>query len=86
MRTLSITHPVARKEHQCVACGDRISKGAKHLYSVLIYQGDFQANRWHEECYWFAAETAENPCEWEVTTGDFTHEEAIEWCKENPNE
>lgn len=86
MIPISTTYPVARKEHQCVACGDPILIGTKHCYDIGIYHGDFQANRWHTECYEFAAETAENPCEFEVTTGDFTHEEAIEWCKEHPNE
>ena len=47
---LSETEPVARKEHRCIWCPEKILKGERHLKEASLYQGDFQNHRWHMEC------------------------------------
>lgn len=47
---LSESHPVARKEHKCIWCGQPISVGEKHRRERSIYDGKFQDQRWHFEC------------------------------------
>lgn len=47
---LSQSHPVARKAHTCVWCGQSIAIGEKHRHERSIYDGRFQNQRWHPEC------------------------------------
>jgi len=47
---LSTSSPVARKNHNCIWCGEPIEKGLKHERQVIIFEGDFQMNRFHVEC------------------------------------
>ena len=47
---LSTTTPKARKDHRCIWCGQYIHIGEKHVKHVGIWEGDFQSNRWHNEC------------------------------------
>ena len=47
---LSLTRPVARHEHQCIWCPEKIERGLKHVHEVSVFDGQFQNHRWHEEC------------------------------------
>lgn len=47
---IDTTHPKARKEHDCMWCGDKIVIGENHSKWVGIWEGDFQSNRMHHEC------------------------------------
>jgi len=47
---LSTRTPVARKDHRCIWCPEKILKGDKHIHEVSKYDGDFQDHRWHPEC------------------------------------
>ena len=47
---LSENHPKARKEHQCIWCGQMILKGEKYRRETSIYDGNFQNHKWHLEC------------------------------------
>jgi hypothetical protein len=47
---LSESHPVARKAHKCIWCGQPIAIGEKHRHERSIYEGQFQDQRWHPEC------------------------------------
>jgi hypothetical protein len=42
--------PVARKEHQCIWCGEPIVIGEKYRRCRLIWEGDPITNKWHKEC------------------------------------
>ena len=42
--------PTAAKDYKCNWCGERIPKGEKHSKWVGIFEGNFQANRLHDEC------------------------------------
>jgi predicted nucleic acid-binding Zn-ribbon protein len=44
------TEPVASKDHQCIWCGGLIPKGEKHHLYKGMYDGEWQNNRWHDEC------------------------------------
>lgn len=43
-------HPIARKVHQCVWCGQMIEKGEKHYSYTGTMDGEFQHNRAHLDC------------------------------------
>jgi len=43
--------PKARKEHQCIWCGEGILAGEKYCHEKSIYEGDFQDHKWHLECH-----------------------------------
>lgn len=45
------TRPVAAKEHRCVACLHRISKGEKHVQQSGYLDSRAFRNRFHEECW-----------------------------------
>lgn len=47
---LSESHPVARKAHKCIWCGQTIAVGEKHRHERSIFEGSFQDQRWHPEC------------------------------------
>jgi len=48
---ISTTKPNAKKEYDCIWCSEKILKGEQHVKEVGEYQGDFQSNRWHQECH-----------------------------------
>lgn len=48
--TLSQTTPIARKEHTCIWCREKILKGEKYNRWTGIFDGDFQSNAMHLEC------------------------------------
>jgi hypothetical protein len=45
------TSLAARKAHLCACCGHRMALGTRHLKMVGKWQGDFYAERMHEDCY-----------------------------------
>lgn len=47
---LKESHPIARKEHTCMLCGDEIKKGEKYYRQTCVY--DAAPYEWteHEEC------------------------------------
>lgn len=49
---------VARKEHRCEYCGEKILKGEKHIKFSGVFEGEFQNWRMHDECNtaWCATE------------------------------
>jgi hypothetical protein len=49
--SLSESEPVARKPHRCIWCGEEITKGVKHFHYTGKFDGDFQSNRLHLECW-----------------------------------
>jgi len=40
-----------RKDHQCIWCDEKIESGTKARYRVYTFDGDFNADYMHEECY-----------------------------------
>jgi hypothetical protein len=44
-------HVTARKHHRCACCGHGIPPGTRHLKMVGKWQGDFYAERMHDDCY-----------------------------------
>lgn len=49
-REISETWPKARKEYQCVWCGEKILIGEIHCYRAYTMEGQFQRDRMHKEC------------------------------------
>lgn len=47
---LSQSYPIARKEHICEWCGEKIEKGEKYYRYVGFYDGNFQNTPLHLEC------------------------------------
>lgn len=47
---LGETFPVARKQFQCVWCGEAIVVGEKHQRYTGTMDGEFQSSRCHMEC------------------------------------
>lgn len=45
------TFPVARKQHQCIWCGEAIFEKESHAHFAGKWEGDFQDWRMHRECY-----------------------------------
>lgn len=48
--TLNATWRKARKEHECVWCGETIVKGERYLDETGLMDGDFINQKWHKEC------------------------------------
>ena len=46
----------AKKEHQCIWCGEPIKAGDFFRDERSLYEGQFQHHRWHPECDKAAAE------------------------------
>jgi len=47
---LSSSRPIARKDHRCIWCGQKIEKGTKYRSEQSVFDGEFQNHHWHEEC------------------------------------
>lgn len=49
VKILKISHPIARKEHRCMFCGEKIVLDQKYNRSTCLYEGIYD---WvaHEEC------------------------------------
>ena len=47
---LSDTFPKARKEHQCIWCGEKILTGEKYRREISVYCQEIQDQAWHLEC------------------------------------
>ena len=47
---LGTSKPVAAKAHRCIWCGQTILQGEQHVYVRGVFEGDFQVNRYHNEC------------------------------------
>lgn len=39
------------KNYKCVWCGTPIFKAERYVKNVLIYEGDFQSQKWHTDCF-----------------------------------
>jgi hypothetical protein len=56
----------ARKAGRCIWCGEAIQKGEVHHIQAGKVDGEFQANRYHSECYEAALEDfREGDCDFE---------------------
>ncbi len=40
----------ARKEHTCLWCKEAIEKGENYVYVSMLYEGEFQVEKSHEDC------------------------------------
>jgi len=47
---LDETRPKARKEHQCIWCGEKILIGETYRREKSVYDGNMQDHKWHLEC------------------------------------
>lgn len=63
---LSLTYPVARKDHRCIWCGQKIAKGEGYMNERSVFDGDMQNHHWHPEC-WKDSHTNNDEPEWEFT-------------------
>lgn len=43
-------YPVARVQHRCEWCGEKIPRGEKHFKFAGVWEGEFQDWRMHLEC------------------------------------
>ena len=50
MYVLKNKNVITRKEHTCWGCAEKLSKGTKMNYSVIIYDGDFHADYFCMKC------------------------------------
>jgi len=51
MKEIKHTQPKARKEYNCIWCGEKILVGEKHHSRAYTFDGEFQWDRLHNECY-----------------------------------
>lgn len=65
---LSETHPVARVEHRCIWCGQKILKGERYTAERSVYDGEMQNHHWHAEC--LRAARADSELDWEFNAYD----------------
>ena len=56
LTTLKETHPIARKEYLCSACGCKINKGQKYYRQTNVLDGCIYDWIEHEECRNIASE------------------------------
>lgn len=49
-RLIRDSHPVARKDHKCIWCGQAIKQGSRYRYELSEYEGELQKHHWHTEC------------------------------------
>ena len=62
---LSETRPTARKDHRCIWCGQKISKGEQYVAERSVFDGEMQNHHWHQECLEDCHIAFANECEWE---------------------
>jgi len=62
---LSETQPVARKDHRCIWCGQKIPSGTKYLAERSIFDGEMQNHHWHPECAQHCREINDEEAIWE---------------------
>ena len=48
---ISTTYPIAREEHFCSWCYEKINKGEKYVYDFAKCDGDIQVLKFHNECW-----------------------------------
>lgn len=46
----SLDQRKAKKEHQCIWCGQKILVGEPYKDERSVYDGNIQRHRWHPEC------------------------------------
>jgi len=69
----------ARKQHQCIWCGQMILVGESYVYTTGMYLGDFQTQHFHPECckaageYFDSGEEEFDPCDHKRPTVASTH-------------
>ena len=66
---LSESKPKARKEHQCIWCGEKILIAENYHRETGIYDGGFQHSEWHLECILDAQEYFRKSLECEFDPG-----------------
>jgi hypothetical protein len=62
---LSTTKPIARKEHRCIWCGQKIVKGERYLAERSVFDGEMQNHHWHFECNEACLDENAGESEWE---------------------
>jgi hypothetical protein len=40
----------ARKQHRCIWCGEAIDTGSVYVDEASVFDGSWQAHKWHPEC------------------------------------
>lgn len=68
---------VARKEHRCFLCGEKIKNGETHTAVALKFHGDFMHYRLHTSC----AELVGTFCA-DYGDGEWTKDWIWDWIKE----
>lgn len=67
----------ARKQHQCIWCGNFIEAGESYTYERSIFCGQPQSHHWHPECLGVMQELAhENGGQ--IEFGEFENERPVE--------
>lgn len=61
----AMTHPVARKDHRCIWCGQKIAKGEQYTFERSVFDGEMQNHHWHPECLEDCRIENEHAGEWE---------------------
>ena len=51
MTELRVSIHKAARRHRCVYCGQHIHKGEVYTKRVYVFNGDFQSEALHNECY-----------------------------------
>ncbi len=51
MTSLTDKQVTCKKPHRCAWCGERILVGDKAQYRASIWEGEFQTDYMHPECY-----------------------------------
>ncbi len=41
---------IARKQHKCIWCGEKIEPGFEYMRQRSVFDGVFQNHAWHPEC------------------------------------
>lgn len=68
---ISETEPKAKKEHECVWCGETIKVGERYTRITGTYYGDFDSQAWHPECSDASKKHFSENDEEEFTPGDY---------------
>lgn len=70
------TRPIARKEHQCIWCGQQIVKGSRYVAEYSKFDGEMQNHHWHEECLEDCKLENYDECIWEFYPYEHVRPEA----------